>query len=464
MRWTAAVLLLVACGSSEKSDHAASGTPQLTDQNSAEGAAEFELAASPAKADFLPGKPANVWSYRDASKPNSVGSVPGPLLEVHQGEHVAVHFRNELPEPTTIHWHGLRVPNTSDGTPIAQQPVAPGATFDYEFDANDAGFFWFHPHLQSDVQIERGLYAPLIVRSTDEPAVDAERILVLDDAKVESSGQLSTSTDALDVMLGRQGNVLLVNGTRKPRYQAFAASHERWRIVNVANGRYFNLSVPGHQLRVIGWDGGRLPESYAVDTLLVVPGERYDVLVELADKPGSVVPLQTVHYDRGHDIPDQGPLDLVEFELGASKPGAALPPTVTPGEFEAISIDATTAIEHLVLSESEDGPEPRFFINEQELPDMTHLLGASGATAIWEVRNDSEMDHPFHVHGMFFQVLDVNGVPPTHLGSKDTLNIPKKSTARLAIRYGESGRWMFHCHILEHAERGMMGELELSAP
>ncbi|MFZ5894732.1 MAG: multicopper oxidase family protein [Myxococcota bacterium] len=464
MRWTASVLLLLACGSPESSNDAVLAAPKLSDQNTAPGVAEFRVAASLSKAEFLSNKPTNVWAYRDASKPRSVGSVPGPMLEVNQGEHVVVHFRNDLPDATTIHWHGLRVPNASDGTPVAQQPVAPGATFEYEFDAHDAGFFWFHPHLQSDVQIERGLYAPLIVRSADEPVVDAERVLVLDDVKLESTGQLTENTDALDVMLGRQGNVLLVNGTRKPRYQAAAGSLERWRIVNVANGRYFNLSVPGHQLRVIGWDGGRLPKSYVIDTLLVVPGERYDVLVDLSATPGSVVPIQTVYYDRGHDIPDQGPLDLAELELGGGKAGGALPPGDNAAGFEPIAVDANTPVEQLVLSESEDGPEPRFFINDHELPEMTHLLGAPDTTVIWEVRNDSEMDHPFHVHGMFFQVLDINGVPPAHQGNKDTLNIPQKSTARLAIRYGESGRWVFHCHILEHAERGMMGELELSAP
>lgn len=464
MRWIAAVALSMACSSTEKSDDAASSAPRLVDQNPANNVAEFEVAASLSKAEFLPGKPADVWAYRDASTPGSVGVVPGPLLEVNQGEHVLVHFRNELPETTTIHWHGLRVPNASDGTPAAQEPVAPGATFDYSFDAEDAGFFWFHPHLQSDVQIERGLYAPLIVRSADEPVVDAERILVLDDVKAEASGQLSTTTDALDVMLGRQGNVLLVNGEPKPHYRAAAGALERWRIVNVANGRYFNLSVPGHQFRVIGWDGGRLAESYVAHTLLVVPGERYDVLVELADAPGTVVPLQAVYYDRGHDIPDQGPLNLAEIELGKRKAGGALLPSDDAAGFEPIPVDANTPVEHLVLSESEDAAEPRFFINQRELPDMTHLLGAPGATAIWEVQNDSEMDHPFHVHGMFFQVLDIDGVPPAHQGNKDTLNIPRKSTARLAIRYAEAGRWVFHCHILEHAERGMMGELELSEP
>jgi FtsP/CotA-like multicopper oxidase with cupredoxin domain len=436
---------------------------RFNDQNPASGIAEFQIVAAPSSHEFLTGKSATVWSYHDGSQPNSHGSIPGPLIEVNQGEHVIVHFRNELPDSTTIHWHGLRVPNASDGTPSSQRPVAPGGGFDYEFDASDAGLFWFHPHVQGDVQIERGLYAPLIVRSADEPAVDVERLLVLDDIKIEANGQLSTTTDALDVMLGRQGNVVLVNGKPKPRYRSAAGSIERWRILNVANGRYFNLSLPEHEIRVIGWDGGFIPEAYSVTTLLVAPGERYDVLVSVPNAPGSVVPLQTIYYDRGHDIPNPGPIDLLQLAIGSSSASGAEPKDAV-SSFEPIAIDATTPIEELVLSETEDGPEPRFLINQQQFPDTTPLLGTPGAIAIWDVRNDSEMDHPFHLHGMFFQVLDVNGTAPDHQGLKDTLNIPQKSNTRLAIRYGSAGDWMFHCHILEHAERGMMAELHLGEP
>jgi FtsP/CotA-like multicopper oxidase with cupredoxin domain len=263
-------------------------------------------------------------------------------------------------------------------------------------------------------------------------------------------------------MLGRQGNVLLVNGQRRPSYQAQAGGRERWRIVNVANGRYFNLSLPGHALRVIGWDGGRIPRSYLTDTLLIAPGERYDVLVDLEGMPGEALPLQTVHYDRGHQVPDPGPLDLLELELGAA---VAAPPAGFADEapdYVPIRVDETTPVERLTLSESEDGAEPSFFINDQRFPEVTPLHGNPDQLAVWEIRNDAEMDHPFHLHGMFFQVLTLNDAPIEHEGLKDTLNIPMKQTARIALRYGTPGSWMFHCHILEHAERGMMGELMLA--
>lgn len=461
-RFTLALFFLTACGASPDARDENSGWERFNDRNPAPGIAEFQVVAGPASHEYLTGKKAAVWAYHDGSQTQPSGAIPGPVIEVNQGDHVIVHFRNELPDSTTIHWHGLRVPNAADGTPSSQLPVPPGGSFDYEFDASDAGLFWFHPHLQSDVQIERGLYAPLIVRAADEPAADIERLLVLDDVKLEASGQLSATTDALDVMLGRQGNVVLVNGKPKPRYASAAGSIERWRILNVANGRYFNLSLPGRELRVIGWDGGLVPEPYSVEALLVTPGERYDVLVSVPNTPGSVT-LQTVYYDRGHDIPDQGPVDLLELAVGSST-GSGAQPKDTASPFELITTDATTPIEELVLSETEDGPEPRFLINEQQFPDTTPLLGTPGDIAIWDVHNDSEMDHPFHLHGMFFQVLDLNGVAPQHQGLKDTLNIPLKSNARLALRYGTAGNWMFHCHILEHAERGMMGELHLREP
>ncbi len=134
------------------------------------------------------------------------------MLEAKLGDHVIVHFENRLPDSTTIHWHGIRVPNAADGTPVAQLMIEPGAQYDYEFDANDAGLFWYHPHMEGDVQIERGLYAPIRIRGGVEPDVAADRVFVLDDVKIESTGKFSTVTDNLDIMLGRQGNVLLVNG------------------------------------------------------------------------------------------------------------------------------------------------------------------------------------------------------------------------------------------------------------
>jgi FtsP/CotA-like multicopper oxidase with cupredoxin domain len=454
------LLLAVGCGSATDGSDPIEIVP-LVDLDPSPGVVEVELVAAPGEVEYLDGKAAEVWGYRDGSVDDEGVRIPGPLLELEEGDHVVVRFRNDLPEETTIHWHGLRVPNAADGTPTTQVAVAPGEEFTYEFDALDPGTFWYHPHVAADTQIERGLYGPIVVRGGVAPDVAAERVLVLDDIKLEATGQLSTETDPLDIMLGRQGNVLLVNGHAHARARAAAGSRERWRIVNAANGRYFNLTVPGHELLTIGWDGGLLPEPYRTERLLVAPGERYEVLVELGGSAGDVVTLQTVHYDRGHDIPDPGPLDLLTFELADEGDSPAPLPTEW-GAVDPLAVDDTTPTIELLLSE-EEGGDPSFFINGERFPDITPTEAISGDVAIWSIRNDAEMDHPFHLHGMFFQVLDVAGTPVDHLGWKDTVNIPQLATVRFAVRYGEPGRWMYHCHILEHAERGMMGELELSA-
>jgi FtsP/CotA-like multicopper oxidase with cupredoxin domain len=453
-----ATMVVSACGDAEPGASQTFEPPALVDMNPAPGLVEVALVASPASVELLPGKPTQLWTFRDGNDPAALGSMPGPLLDAQQGDRVIVHFRNELPEETTVHWHGLRVPNASDGTPVSQVPVPPGGSFDYEFTVEDAGLFWYHPHMHGDVQVERGLYAPIRVRGGAEPAVSADRVLVLDDVKVEASGQLSTTTDNLDIMLGRQGNVVLVNGRTSPVVAAVSGSRERWRIVNAANGRYFNLELPGHRFLVIGWDGGVLGEPYQADTLLVAPGERYEVLVELAGSPGEQVTLRTIHYDRGHEIPDVGPIGLLTLSLD----DRAEPPPPLParwGDITALPTDAATPRRVFVLEEDDEGAEPTFSINGERYPNVTPVEGTSEALEIWEIDNRTEMDHPFHLHGMFFQVLDAAGVSPVRLGWKDTVNVPRESIVRVAVQYRGLGRWMYHCHILEHAERGMTGEL-----
>jgi FtsP/CotA-like multicopper oxidase with cupredoxin domain len=464
MRHGCAALCVLLCGCNASPEPSLEPVP-LTDTNPAPKIVEVQLVAGPSKTQYVGAQNADVWAYRDGARGDTRGTVPGPLLRANQGDHVIVHFRNELPEETTIHWHGIRVPPLSDGTTAAQIPVAPGATFDYEFDALDAGTFWYHPHMRGDVQIEKGLYGMIVVRGGVEPDVAADRAFVLDDVKVEANGQLSTQTDPLDLMLGRQGNVLLVNGRPTPKLSARSGSRERWRFVNSANGRYFNLSLPGHSFLVIAWDGGLLAEPYSTDTLLIAPGERYEVLVELVDPAGSQLELQTLYYDRGHNIPDPGPQSLMKIDLSDKSDRAPLPLPAAWRTDEPIAIDAQTPTRSFVLSEQEEGlAEPRFFINGEQFPQITPTAARSGEVEIWSIRNDSEMDHPFHLHGMFFRVLDAGGVAPAHAGWKDTVNVPMKSTLRFAVRYGEAGTWMYHCHILEHAERGMMGELVLAAP
>lgn len=432
----------------------------LTDTNPAPDVVEVELVAGLSTVEYLKGKPAEVWAYRDGALPDAVGKIPGPLLRANAGDEIVVHFRNELPTETTIHWHGLRLPAQADGTSSTQEPVLPGGDYEYRFTARDASSFWYHPHVRAYDQIERGLYAPMVVTGDVVPEVAADRYLVLDDVKLDADGSLNEETTELDRMLGRQGNVLLVNGQQAPvELQVAAGSRERWRFVNAANGRYFNLRIPGASLLVIASDGGLLREPYSTDTLLVAPGERYDVLVTFEAALGGSAVLQTIHYDRGHFVPDPGPQDLLEVAYGPSV-GVPSPLPESWGALPRLTVTDTSPVRPFMLEEYEPPGLPVLFtINGEQWPDSKPVHVTQGDIEIWEVRNEAEMDHPFHLHGMFFELLSVAGKPPTFDGWKDTVNVPQKSTVRFAVQYDPPGMWMFHCHILEHAELGMMGDL-----
>jgi FtsP/CotA-like multicopper oxidase with cupredoxin domain len=456
------LIVILGCGGTNERENI---SPQpFTDTNPDPDIVEVRVVAELATHTYLAGKPADVWAFRDGAVAGASATIPGPLLDAKLGDRVIVHFKNDLPEETTIHWHGLRVPNASDGTPSAQVPVPPGGSYDYEFVAIDPGLYWYHPHMRGDIQIEAGLYAPIRIRAPLDASIDVavERVFVLDDVKLAANGQLATSTDNLDMMLGRQGNVLLVNGRETPTIAAAAGSRERWRFVNTANGRYFQLDLPGHTFRVIGWDGGYVTTPYETQRLLIAPGERYDVLVDLQGASGDSLELRTVHYDRGHSVPDPGPKTILAIELDAEGKAPAPLPT-SWGDTAALVVDAATSHRQLTLQEDDSVPgEPVFTINGEAFPAITPLQSQAGRIEIWDIENASEMDHPFHLHGMSFQVLDATGQPKSPLAWKDTVNVPRETTLSFAVQLGEAGRWMYHCHILEHAERGMMGELQIT--
>lgn len=459
----ASLLLLVAagaCGPAEPALKNPLRAPvELTDVNPAPDIVEVYLAAAPAEAEYLEGKRAAVWAFRDAAVEGSAGTVPGPMLRAKQGDTVIVHFQNELPEPTTVHWHGLRLPAPMDGSTSTQPKIDPGGTFEYRFTVRDAGSFWYHPHVSAEQQIEKGLYAPFVVEGGVVPDVSADRYFVLDDVKVDAAGQLAQGSDELDAMMGRQGNVLLVNGQRLPELAVKVGARERWRFVNSANGRYFNLSLPGHSFLVIGWDGGLLPEPYSAETLLVAPGERYEVLVTFAGSAGDRVALRTSYYDRGHNMPDPGPKDLLSLALTSPSRSTPAPLPEAWGSFTSLGATAATPSRSFVLRETETPNGVVFSINGESWPFNSPVVVRQGGLEIWEIQNEAEMDHPFHLHGMFFEVLSVGGAPALRQGWKDTVNVPMFSTVRFAVRYEPLGTWMFHCHILEHAEKGMMGDL-----
>jgi len=466
----------------------------LVDRDPAPGVLEVELTAREATVEYLPGRPTSVWAYD--------GQVPGPLLRARRGDRVIVRFHNALPTETTIHWHGLRVPLEMDGIPVAGG-IAPGGEFVYDFVVPDAGTFWFHPHVRADEQVERGLYAPIIVDEPDEPAALAdrhlkERVLVLDDVLLEANGALAdfdyTDDDAPlgahaahmgTVMVGRQGNLLLVNGAVHPTLTLDRGRPERWRLINAANARYLRLVAAGWRLTRIAGDAGLLPapEPVGDEGVLLVPGSRVELLVEATDDTPATATLIALPHDRGHGTGEAPAVVLATLNANGRAPATplALPPVLRT--IESLGAPATRA--RVVLSEkvatpgghvghggsgSASGgetaaPEPLFLINDEVFPEVTPLTAAIGEVVEWDVVNDSEMSHPFHLHGFSFLVVpddDGRGGLP---GWYDTVDVPGKATLRLRFQPDDRpGLWMFHCHILEHAERGMIGLVDVTRP
>lgn len=420
---------------------------------------EVRVVAVTGEVEYLPGKTTAVWAYRDGAVADALPTVPGPLLEAKRGDKVIVHFENHLPEASTIHFHGLRLPATMDG---AHRIVLRGDGYDYVFTAKDAGTFWYHPHFHADQQIERGLYGPVVIHEDGTPAPRGERTLVLDDVKLDPDGAFDEVWSDEDIAHGRRGNVLLVNGAPTPTLHAVAGARERWRIVNAANGRFFDLALPGAEFEVIGWDGGLLPAPYETATLAIAPGERYDVLVDLPGSPGESIDLTTrAHALAGGAEDPEGVVLHVALEDG--QPGDAAP--AGRGAIEPLAWPAGKAARPFILTEDLDGKYgPQFFINGEFWPFNEPIEATLGATDVWEIQNQADGDHPFHLHGMFFQVLDRDGVPEPRLGWKDTVLVRSGESLRFAVRYEEPGLWMYHCQIPEHAERGMMGEVFVAAP
>jgi FtsP/CotA-like multicopper oxidase with cupredoxin domain len=453
----AAAALASACASDDQRAAPPEDFDDLTlepadDENPAPDVLEVRLRAAESEFRYPGSRSARVWAYD--------GRVPGPLLDAKLGDELVVHFENALAEPTTIHWHGVRVPAAMDGSLAMQSPIAPGGSFEYRFRFKDPGLFWYHPHVRSDVQVHKGLYGVIRVRGPDEPEADHESILVLDDIEILPDGTISDYLDDESKMLGRQGSTLLVSGRANPRLGWRSGSLQRLRIVNVANGRFFNLSLPGYTFRVIGSDGGLIPEPYDAERVLVAPGERYDVLVLVTGAPGTETTLINEPYERGHETGKASPMPIARVRI-SDEP--ALEGRTLPVAFEPIErlLDGPS-LASIVLDEGLRGPDLVFTINGQTYPDVPVIPVDPGAIARLDIENASEMDHPFHLHGFFFQLLGTGGLSPADaFGNKDTIIVPKESKLRLVARFDEPGAWMYHCHILEHAEGGMMGEIHV---
>ncbi len=423
------------------------------------------------------GAATSVWAFN--------GTVPGPVLRYRQGDRVRIDVRNALPQDTTVHWHGLRVPNAMDGVPlVTQPPIKNGGRFEYAFDALDAGTFWYHPHQASFEQVARGLYGLFIVDEQKPIDVDREILWVLSDFKLQPDNQQVSDFGDLGHTGGggRLGNVMTLNG--KPvgagnLLEVRSGERIRLRLLNAATARIFLLGFEGHQPTVIAYDGQPVaPHALPEGLLALGPGMRADLILDCMGRPGQSFAVL--------DRRDQG-AQLARIFYGGHAPlrdrASAAPMALAPNPLP--EPDLGKAVEHFVLFEGGLLGKPAIGLVDgkpRKLPEimaseglswtmnytaqhehaqmhMPLLTARKGEHVLLKMINETEFEHPMHLHGHVFRVVRVNGRPTRHREWRDTVMVGPRASVEVAFVADNPGEWMFHCHILEHAVGGMMGTL-----
>jgi FtsP/CotA-like multicopper oxidase with cupredoxin domain len=421
---------------------------------------ELRIEARLQNIEVKSGVPTEMWTYN--------GTVPGPLIRANRGDRLTVHFTNHLPEATSIHWHGVRVPADMDGTHAVQDPVQPGDSFTYSFILPDAGTYWYHPHVNSSAQVGYGLYGPIVVDDPDDPVSADDLVLVLSDVSLEADGQLTPGDQNgwFGDYFGREGPLLLVNGKILPSLKMRAGVPQRWRIINAARSRFFEVAVPGVAFWRIGGDGGLIERPQEQASLFLAPSERGELIVtppKSSVGTGHLVNQDPDRYGIGQTYQDE---PLVEVEVleanGASPP--ELPDQLRGfPEYDLTELPAR----QIELGEALIDGVAHMSINGEVHSDSSHEgshahVAYVGDTEIWEVLNATDFAHPFHLHGFAFEILDLGGKTWPVREWKDSVNVPAKQVLRFVVTYDDRpGQWMFHCHILDHAQLGMMAVLDV---
>ncbi|MDF0606821.1 multicopper oxidase family protein [Neisseriaceae bacterium TC5R-5] len=430
---------------------------QLANNSHAIGHFSATLTAQPVDIELVPGKQTTVWAYNQ--------QLPGPLIEAFEGDTVEIRLINQLAQATTIHWHGLPVPADQDGGP--HHAVAAGAERLYRFTLpkGSAGTYWYHPHPHGDTpeQVYRGLAGLFIVRSKDDPLTAfSEQHLAISDLRLTESAQIPDNT-ALDWMNGREGQFALVNGQREPVITI--VGKQRLRIWNACSARYLQLHIPGMAFSLVGTDGGLLEQPVTMQEIVLAPAQRIEILV--GDGQMRHTSLQALSYNRekmgGVEPEKDRTLAQLHFVAG--------PLPVTPQHLRKLpELGPATAHKKVEFNETmsmEGGKHQMQFLVNGKSFDMNRIDLEShlGEVEIWEVFNNSHMDHPFHLHGTQFEVLDSvldkQTIPATYRARRDTINLRPYETVHLKTVHTQKGVWMYHCHILEHEGQGMMAQLQV---
>ena len=423
--------------------------------------------------------PTAIWGYDGIS--------PGPTLRVKQGDELKVRLVNDLNQSTTVHWHGLRLPNAMDGVPhLTQAPVEPGQSFDYHFTPPDAGTFWYHTHFGSSEQLARGLYGVLLVDERTPVAVDRDLMLVIDDWRLQDDGTIQPSFgnfhDAM--MAGRLGQYITVNSEETISLPVRSNERLRLRVINTANSRIFLMRIDQHRARVMAVDGQPCTPDFAPNGILrLAPGNRVDLFLDATLEPGSRSPI-TVDDLRG------GELEIGQLAYAAGPPIRNKPlkePEPLPDNPLPANLDLANALQIDVpldgggmgmmmggmgmgMGRMRGGVGPGAF-NGFGIPPKERIWALAsvsatghdgppmfkaerGRTVVLNFVNRTAFPHAMHIHGHHFRHLDESGKSwkPFWL---DTVIVDVQRAERIAFVADNPGKWMIHCHMIEHMAAGM---------
>ncbi len=396
------------------------------------------------------------------------GTVPGPTLHLRPGDTLRIRFENRLDEPTNLHTHGLYV--SADGN--SDNPflnIGPGETFDYEIalpDDHPAGVFWYHPHHHGMVadQLFAGLYGAIIVDDEDW-SVSPPRVLVVSDVTF-SGGEVAGVTGA-DRMLGRTGETLLVNGQPAPTLRGPAGEEQRLLVVNACASRYLDLRTGGLGATVRGRDSARWDEPAATEGILLAPGNRADLVLTM---PEAATDLIAAEYDRGRMgqgmMGGRSTASPEAVVLTMQPDAAASAPAISPisptawTDLRDVSVDGTRSL--TMTMGMGGGAGMRFLIDGREFaPGRVDQAVAIGTVEEWTIVNTSPMDHPFHLHIWPMQVLRQDGEEVAGVDVRDVVDVRAGSAVTVRGAFDAfPGRTVYHCHILDHEDLGMMGVIE----
>lgn len=395
------------------------------------------------------------------------GSIPGPELRLPQGARLLRRLVNDLPEPTAIHWHGIRIDNAMDGVPgLTQDAVPPGGSFDYDFALPDAGTYWYHTHNRSWEQLARGLAGPLVVTEAEPPEVDADLVIFVADWRLGQDAQLTADFGAMHDRAhgGRIGNVVTVNGAFEFRAPVRRHDRLRLRLVNSATARILRLGLQGAEGWIVALDGMPLDAPEPAGEVLLAPAQRADLLVDVTAEAGAEAVLVGFERDGGYALASFP----VAAGAAARRPApAALPPNALPpvdlaragrvalrmegGAMRGLPEGAIFDGEILSMRGLMQAGQVWAFNGVAGMPDAPLFALARGQTVRIPIVNDTAFPHGIHTHGHHFRELRDGGLGPW----RDTILLAPGESRDIAMVGDNPGNWLLHCHMLDHQAAGM---------